>query len=256
MGYAFAAGLLSKGIVTADALAIIEKNPERRDFLAEKTGAVLFKELDEIRQDYTVFLLAIKPQDADTLFSTLNQQITKGSLVISIMAGVTLATMESGLPSAEIIRAMPNTPAGIREGMSVYFGKDLSPDTTTTVETILGAVGKIVRVTSESMIDAATAISGSGPAYLFYLAESMVEGAIGMGFSKTDAELLTLQTLFGASSLLQQSNTSAAELRKAVTSPGGTTAAAIGVFDERHIKESLIDAFGAALRRAKELGES
>lgn len=256
MGSAFAEGLVSKGVIESNNLAVIEKDPKKSAALQEKIGCRIFSSIAEIDQRFAVFLLAIKPQNAKSTMLDLKPHLDEKNLTISVMAGITLATMQDILGSKNVVRVMPNTPAAIGMGMSVFYGDaKISPNFFLITESILQVVGKCLKVNSEKMIDAATAISGSGPAYLFYLAEAMTEGAKKMGFSDNEARLLSSQTLLGSASLFSETRQSAQELRSAVTSPGGTTAAAIHVLDNRLVQATFMDAFQAAFERAVELGK-
>ncbi len=207
-------------------------------------------------QKVDVVLLAVKPQDAPTILQALHGTLRSDTLVISVMAGVSLATLQRGLAHARIIRAMPNTPAQIGEGMTVWVTSTrTSAGDRAFAKKLFSALGKELRVRNEKYIDAATAVSGSGPAYVFAFVESMIVAAQKLGFTKKDATLLVYQTLRGSSALLEVSTDDSATLRQRVTSKKGTTAAALAVLQKRGMTRMMHDAVSAAYRRAQELGK-
>jgi pyrroline-5-carboxylate reductase len=202
----------------------------------------------------SVVVLCVKPQQANEAMAGVRPFLGAGQTVLSIMAGVTLASLRSGLGRAAFVRAMPNTPAQIGLGMTVYCaGEDVGTEGLVKVEALLKACGEALRVADEDAIDAATAISGSGPAYVFFLAEHWSEAAKRLGFSADQAALLVRQTLLGATELWKRQGLSPAVLREQVTSKGGTTAAALEAFREWRVGEGLEEGIGRAYRRAKEL---
>ena len=256
MGSAIAQAVLKGGLYEAKCLTLVEKNPSPLCLEFQKMGASLVSGIDQLVEPLDVIVLAVKPQDSSQLFQQLSGKVNELTLVISIMAGVTLSRLENGLKGSQIVRVMPNTPCAIQQGMSVYYGNQQTTDESLqTTEKILSTVGKVIKVESEQLIDAATAISGSGPAYLFYLAEALMNGAKRLGFTAEQADILATQTVLGASILLDQSSDSAGVLRKKVTSSGGTTEAAISSFDKNEVKEKLIVGFSSAFDRSVEIGK-
>ncbi|OGG99428.1 MAG: pyrroline-5-carboxylate reductase [Candidatus Lambdaproteobacteria bacterium RIFOXYD1_FULL_56_27] len=255
MGSAIVSALLEKEIFPRESLLIVEKQENQHTLQLEGMGVRIFKTIEEVKETQELVILAIKPQDAVPVMERLKPKVNAQSLVISIMAGITLKAMEKVLTEPMLIRSMPNTPCAIHQGMTVFCG---SPKVTAShkaiAQVILGGMGKAIEVEHEGMIDSATAISGSGPAYLFYLAEAMTEAAKAFGFSAGDATMLANQTLLGASLLLEQSEEGAEGLKKRVTSKGGTTEAALRTFDAKGIKQSLTEGFKAAKARSEELG--
>ena len=204
-----------------------------------------------------IIILAVKPQIADQLLVMLKGSLDSTNLVISIMAGISLEQISGEVYPAKVIRVMPNTPCQIGAGMSVYCGDNHIPyEDFKFTETILNSMGESLRVKNESLINSAIAISGSGPAYLFCLAESLVLGAQSLGFNEDQANLLVSQTLLGSSKLLSLKEKSAQQLRFEVTSPGGTTEAALAVFESNHVKDILLKGFKTAFERAVELGKN
>ncbi|MBI4281791.1 pyrroline-5-carboxylate reductase [Candidatus Uhrbacteria bacterium] len=203
-----------------------------------------------------VVLLAVKPQDALPILQVLRGMLRPQTLVISIMAGVSLSTLQRGLGHARIIRAMPNTPAQIGEGMTAWVASvRTSAGDCAFAKKLFGALGKELHVKNEKYIDAATAVSGSGPAYVFAFVESLIIAAEQLGFTKKQATMLVYQTVRGSSALLEASADDSATLRERVTSKKGTTAAALAVLQKRGMTRILHDAVFAAHRRARELGK-
>lgn len=255
MGETLLSGLRSSGIDGADIL-VVEKRAERAAEIAEQY-AVVTADAIPAAQAADVAVLVVKPQDTVALLTDVGPHFRPGTLVISIAAGITTATLESLVAEGvDCVRAMPNTPALIGQGMTgVSGGERCSGAALHRAADIMSTVGSVVLI-PESDQDALTAISGSGPAYAFYLAEAMLEGAAGLGLDPALARILVNQTLLGAASMLGATDVEPAELRRRVTSPNGTTAAAVAVLDERGVRESIVRAVAAAAQRSKELSGS
>jgi pyrroline-5-carboxylate reductase len=203
-----------------------------------------------------VIILAVKPQNLPELLAELKGKIGSSQLVLSIIAGVTIAAIAKGLNHQAVARAMPNTPAQIGEGMSVWTATDaVTEKQKKAAGDILGAMGKEIYVSDEADIDRATAVSGSGPAYFFLMVEALVEAAVAIGLPADMAQKLVLQTMLGSGRFIEASGESPAELRKKVTSPGGTTAAALEQFDRGDFSALVKKAVAAAYARARELGK-
>jgi pyrroline-5-carboxylate reductase len=204
-------------------------------------------------------VLAVKPQAfKDTCTETLSLLCTPSTLVVSIMAGTTMATIAEGVGVDRVVRAMPNTPGQIGQGITAcVLGPMVGDDARDKVEAMLRPLGEIVWLASEKEIDLATAVSGSGPAYLFLMAESMVAAAEAVGLSPEIATRLVMQTIFGSAALMQQSGEAPMELRRAVTSPGGTTAAAMDALTAGGGLHVLMrNAIEAAAERARQLSRA
>lgn len=226
--------------------------------LRQSQCVIVRRGMDLVRpcQSADVVLLAVKPQDAATVFTALRGALPKTALVISIMAGVSLHTLARGLGHARIIRAMPNTPAQIGEGMTVWTAsRATSSADRTFAKKLFSALGKELYVGTDDRINAATAVSGSGPAYVFAFVETLMQAAARFGFSKKEARLLVYQTLMGAAKLLETSVDDAATLRERVTSKKGTTAAALAVLQKRGMERMMSDAITSAYRRAREIAK-
>ena len=203
-----------------------------------------------------IIILAIKPQNLDEVMTEVGGRLKPDQLVLSIIAGKSIASLRQGLKHSAIVRAMPNTPAQIGQGMTVWTATDeVTEKRRASVGSILGAMGKEVYVADEGYIDMATAVSGSGPAYIFLFMESLINAAVELGLPPDTARELVLQTVTGSAEYASQSGKGMAQLREMVTSPGGTTAEAIKTLETGMFAELVKKAIAAAYRRARELGD-
>jgi pyrroline-5-carboxylate reductase len=252
MGETLLSAILGAGHPAAD-LVISEKREERAAELRETYGVTVTGNAEAVA-DADVVLLVVKPQDVSALLEEIAGSVRSDATVVSLAAGITIDTMTSALPDGiAVIRAMPNTPALVGEGMfGISPGPGVGDEKVAAVRALLESGGKVV-VVDESKQDAVTAVSGSGPAYVFYLAEAMIAGGIDAGLDEDTARTLTAQTLVGAAKLLSESDDTAEELRRRVTSPNGTTHAAITTFDQCGVKDGLIAGVTAAAARSAEL---
>jgi len=252
MGEVFVAGLLRSGIEPAR-LVISEKRADRAAEVAQRYGVRIVSVTEAAREAATVLLL-VKPQDIPGVLDEMAGHLVDGAVVISLAAGVRLASIEARLPQASVVRAMPNTPAFVDLGITAISpGTSCSAAQSDYVESLLSAVGPVVRV-EESLQDAVTATSGSGPAYAFLLIESMTEAAVGLGLARDVAQRLVIQTVLGAATMAARPGADAAALREQVTSPGGTTAAALRTFADGDFAGLVAAAMTAARDRGRELG--
>jgi pyrroline-5-carboxylate reductase len=253
MGTALAKGILHCKLISANRLIIVEKETTRREVL-ERTMPCVVCETYACKPNQ-VILLAVKPDDFENLATGLVNQATNGNLVLSVMAGITVTEIKNRINCTNVVRAIPNTPSSVLKGMSVYYTDAEFDETYNNIaKNILDSVGLTIRVTHEEMIDKATSICGSGPAYLFYIAESMVTCALEFGFSSSEATTLVNQALLGAATLLSESKRSPEELRREVMTPNGTTAAAINYFEAHGVKEALQGGYRKSFERSQELG--
>lgn len=254
MGAAYASGLIDRKTISKSRITIVEPDARRQHEIAEQGIQVVSALSQEIRANDLV-ILAVKPQVAGTVCSALNPWISEHAILVSIMAGVSIDSLKAYFPGKRLfVRAMPNLPARLGKGVTVFYSFEvLNRESANLLNEVLISVGKVLEVSEESLIDAATAISGSGPAYFYYFAEGLVRSALELGFSKEAAELLVRQTFIGAAALVADELCSIAELRQQVTSKGGTTEAALQAFEKGQVHTITQDAVEAALRRAKEL---
>ena len=248
MGGALACGLAGNGWT---GVRVVEALPGRRAELAEMGGFAVTGELAEAVDGAEVVCLLVKPKDVGTALAQLSRLLAEGTLVSSMCAGVSLATLAAGLPTGTpIVRVMPNTPAQVGKGMSVLSpGETVSTDQLELAVSVLGAVGRTM-VLPESLQDAATAVSGSGPAYVCYLAEAMIEAGVQLGLTRGQATELVVGTIEGSGALLAGGQHPTL-LRESVTSPGGTTAAAIRQLDAHGVRGAVSDALWAAHDRSR-----
>jgi pyrroline-5-carboxylate reductase len=253
MGEIIARGLVRAGWDPED-LTLAARRQERAREAEFHTGITTTLDSAEAAAGKRVIVVAVKPKDVPALLAQVAGVITPEQVVVSLAAGITVATFEEALPGVPIVRSMPNTPAAMDEGMTAYCGgTNADQRALEDAAAVLGAVGDTVQL-SEDLLDAVTAVSGTGPAYVFLLAEAMTEAAIREGLPHHAAERLVHQTMRGSGMLLAGSEKSAFRLRGEVTSPGGTTAAAMHVLEEGGFRALVQDAIQAAARRSRELG--
>ncbi len=249
MGEALLGGLLASGFGD---LAVVEKVAGRRDELADRFPDVTVTD-EPVDAEGTV--VAVKPDDAEAACRSLGRT----ERVLSIMAGVTLGRLESWLPEKlPVVRAMPNTPALIGAGAAAIApGSSAGEDDLAWAESVLGAVGVVVRV-KEPLLDAVTGLSGSGPAYVFLVAEALIEAGVLAGLPRDVSATLAVQTLVGSARLLAEDadGRGPEALRAAVTSPGGTTAAGLRVLEAAGVRSALLEAVAAATERSRQLGST
>lgn len=256
MGEAMIAGLLKEQLVPAEQIIATGPRADRRAALQSQYGIRITDDNREAAQAADVIVFALKPQTLPKVLPTLRGAVQPDNLVISIIAGATIATFRDTLGHAAIVRSMPNTPAQIAEGMTVWTATSaVSEAQHVMAATILGALGKEHYVADEKYLDMATALSGTGPAYCFLLLEALVDAGVHMGFPRRVAEELVLQTMHGSVSFAMQSGKHLAELRNMVTSPGGTTAEALHALERGGLRTVMADAVWAAYRRTQELGQ-
>ena len=253
MGEAILSGMISAGTRPQD-IIVVEKLPERCIELANAYG-VRIMELAEGAAAADVVIVAVKPQGFDDALSSMAAHLKSEAVVISIAAGKTLSTMERLLPGARCIRCMPNTPALVRHGMAAFSKGTLATDADLKIAmSILATVGKTV-VIPETLQDAMTSMHGSGPAFYFYIMDAFIDGGVELGIDRELAHELALQTFIGSAELIKQTGQSPEQLRKNVTSPGGTTAAAIEKFEELRLHDILVAGQFACRDRGAELSQ-
>ena len=254
MGEILAEGLLRAGWETDNLILLVRREERARE--AERHTAIPAT-LDPAVAvaDRDVLVVAVKPKDVDYLLEQISPLVQPGQVIVSLAAGVPLAVFESALEGIAVVRSMPNTPAAVDEGMTAFCGGvHADDDALALADMVLSAVGETIRL-SEDLLDAVTAVSGTGPAYVFLLAEALTEAAIREGLPHHAAEKLVIQTLRGAGALLSVSDKSAFRLRAEVTSPGGTTAAAMHTLEDGGFRALLERAVQSAAQRSRELGD-
>ncbi len=258
MAEALIKGLIAGEVYGAEDVFVSDVRQERLELLAKRYGVRTADENADAAGKADVVVLSVKPQNMSDALESIKGVVKEGALIISIAAGKKVADIAAVLGDAAIVRVMPNTPALIGEGASALFANGKAKARLAEAMSIFSAVGLAVVVDSEDLIDAVTAVSGSGPAYYFLLMEEMIKAAVKLGLSEEAAKALVLQTAKGAALLADEADKkgeSAGELRKKVTSPGGTTEAAMKVFEDGKIGQLIAKAIERARDRSGELSK-
>ncbi|MCL1907732.1 MAG: pyrroline-5-carboxylate reductase [Propionibacteriaceae bacterium] len=256
MGEALVSGMIDAGWKPEEIRAV-DTRQTQREAIRDKYGVFVSADIAETVEGVDTVLIAVKPQDLFEVIEEACPHMKPGCLIISVVAGVSSATIERHLViDRPVVRVMPNTASLVGQGMSAMArGSNATKDHVAQAQTIMEAVGKVV-VIPEKYMDAVTAISGSGTAYLMFVAESMIDAGVMLGLPRGVSTDLVKQTIFGAGSLLTQADEHPTVLKENVTSPGGTTAAALRVLEDRGVKAALIAAVEAAAKRSEEIGRS
>lgn len=255
MGEAIIAGLLSAGYYTPSDIVVVEPVEARRAELEERHGVRAVADAGEAAATAHTLLLAVKPQDIGSVLSDIDRIVTPDHLVISIAAGITTKFIESRLPhDVKVLRAMPNTPALVGAGVTALCaGLHAGEEELTKGLEILEKTGVVVKV-KEELMDAVTAVSGSGPAYVFLFLEALIEAGVRCGLPRDIATELALNTVSGSAELMKKTGSHPSILREMVTSPGGTTAAGLAELEAGALRATVLAAVEAATERSKELG--
>ncbi|HVD69803.1 MAG TPA: pyrroline-5-carboxylate reductase [Actinomycetota bacterium] len=256
MAEALISGLIRSGGRTVDEIMVTNRREERAQELAGKYGVTATLDNGEAVRWADVLVLMAKPQDTETLLSQIREHVTTDDTVISFAAGVRTSFVEKHLPDGvPVVRVMSNVPVMVDEAMSVISSGDIATDEHMAIaEELLSYVGRVLRL-KEKHLDAVTATSGSGPAYFFLLAEAMIEACILLGLSRDVATELIIQTMLGSAKMLRDTGKHPVELREMVTSPGGTTIAAIRHLEEAGVRAAFLNAIDAARQRSLELAQ-
>lgn len=255
MGESIVAGVIDAA-GAANGVAVVEPRPDRADELTQRYPVEVVSDASVVVDaDTEVLLVAVKPHDVAAALSAVVEDLPAECVVVSVAAGVTTAALEEAVPVGQpVVRAMPNTPALVRAGITaVCAGQHTTPDHLARAQAVLGAVGTVVAV-PERQMDAVAAVSGSGPAYVYLVAEAMIEAGVRVGLTRDLATTLTLETVQGSAVLWAQTGESPTVLRERVTSPGGTTAAALHALEAGGLRAAFLDAVVANRDRSTELG--
>jgi pyrroline-5-carboxylate reductase len=254
MGEAVIAAVLRGKVAAPSDICVVELVEPRRQQLESQYGVATSASAAEAVRDAGYVLFAVKPQDFSKAASGLS--LSAGATAMSIMAGITIGQIATALSTKAVVRAMPNTPAQIGEGMTVWTATaDVSAAGREGAQRIFGALGKEAFVPDEKYLDMATALSGSGPAYVFLFIEALIDAGVHVGLSRDLATTAALQTVIGAARYAEKTSRHPAELRAQVTSPGGTTAEALRVLESGAFRSNVLEAVVAAYERARALGE-
>jgi len=256
MGEALVAGVVATGWRAPGDISVTARRPERLQELTKRHGVEASPDNPLAVSGAEVVVLAVKPQDTESLLGEISSFVTPDQTVLSVIAAIPTSFIEAHLdPAVPVVRAMPNTPSMVHEGMAgVAAGSHASEANLKLACEVLEHVGRVV-IVPESYLDAVTAISGSGPAYFALLAEAMIEGGILLGLSREISTDLVVQTMLGSAKLLRDQHMHPVELREMVTSPGGTTIRAIRVLEQSGVRAAFLNAIQAAMERSQELAE-
>ena len=256
MGEAMIRGLITRDIVAPEQIIAADPMAERLDDLRGRYGIRVTVSNAEAAESGQVIVLSIKPQNLGEVMPGIRGHLRRQDLLLSILAGTPIRKLADGVAHAAVVRAMPNTPAQIGQGMTVWTATpEVTPEQRAQAQAILGALGVELFVGDEGYLDMATALSGTGPAYIFMFMEALVDAGVHLGFSRRVSEQLVFQTMRGSLEYAAQSGKHVAELRNQVTSPGGTTAAALYHLEKGGLRTVLSRAIWAAYQRSVELGQ-
>lgn len=256
MGQTYASSFVSSGFIKSEDIFVLTRNFSKITNTYTIPNANFFTEISESFLSVDIVIIAVKPQDFDDLCAQIKDFITESHLILSVMAGISIENISKKLQVKKIIRSMPNIPTQIGQGMTVFTAsQEVDRKDLFIIQNLINTTGKSLFIEDEEMINAATAISGSGPAYVYYFMNAMVNSAINIGFSTSEAEFLVQQTFLGATQLQNRSNLSNLEWIEKVSSKGGTTEAALNVFQLHELNDKINEGILKANSRAKELGK-
>ena len=255
MGEAIIAGVLGKGLAQPSDVAVCEIVPPRRDYLSQTHGVTVTESALEAAVRADVVVLAVKPQEFADTAKGLAGALKPGQTVMSIMAGVTISGIQAALGHQAVVRAIPNTPAQISEGMTVWTATPAVTEASReAVRGVLAVLGQEIYVADEKYVDMATAVSSSGPAYVFLVIEAMIDAAVHIGLRREMATAMVIQTVLGSARYAQATGKHPADLRNQVTSPGGTTTEGLRVLENAGLRAAFMEAIAAAYDKARLLG--
>ena len=252
---ALTSGIIKAGLINPNQIIVNDIHQSRLDYMQKKLGVHTTLNIQELVKEVNILFLTVKPQVIHSVLETLAPFITPTTLVVSVVAGVTTRILQEKMPCIPIIRAMPNTPVAVGEGMTVItLGEFAGKQNGELVLTIFSSVGRAI-IMDESAMDAVTGLSGSGPGYAFVLIDALSDAGVWVGLSRENAIILAAQTLLGAAKMVLETGEHPAKLRDMVTSPGGTTIAGIHVLEQRGVRVALMDAVKAATKRSQDMGK-
>ena len=256
MAEAILRGVLDAQVAAPTDVAIGEPRPERRQFLSSEFGVQAHQgNLDAVKEA-DLLILAIKPQDLPVIFQELGERLRPEQAVVSIIAGAKMSTLSKGLSHESIIRVMPNTPAQIGQGMSMWTcSRQVSDQHREFTRSIVSTVGKEIYVDDEKYMDMATALSASGPAYVFMIIEALIDAGVYVGLPRDIARTMALQTVYGSTQMVMETGRHPADLKDMVVSPGGTTAEGLQVLERAGVPAAIVDAVNAAFQKSIKLGQ-
>lgn len=255
MAEALLRGMINTGLIQPQQIIVSDIIAERRDYLAQAYAVLTTEELQVAAKNTDILFLAVKPQVVKAVMEQLSGQVATTTIVVSIVAGLTLAALQAKFPGCAVIRVMPNTPIAVGAGMSALaLGKLATKQDSDLISRIFSSAGTAVTV-GEELMDAVTGLSGSGPAYGFVMIDALADAGVSVGLSRQTALVLAAQTLLGAAKMVLETGEHPAKLRDMVTSPGGTAITGIHVLEQNGLRAALIDAVKAATKRSQEMGK-
>lgn len=255
MATALVKGLIVSGTTPPERIWASDVKAERRTYLETTHGIRVTADNHELVRVADVLVISVKPQVVDKVLDGIRNDVRPDQLVVSVAAGVPIAALEARLPGARVVRSMPNTPATALAGATaIAAGTHATEDDMKTAEALFAAVGRVVTL-DESLLDAVTGLSGSGPAYVMMIIEALADGGVKVGLHRDTALLLAAQTVYGSAKLLLETGEHPGRLKDMVTSPGGTAIAGLHTLESGALRKTLIDAVEAATNRAATLGE-
>ena len=256
MGFTYSEGMAESPLLNKHKLRIFDTDPKKIEALRKDSRFNVYESLSDCLPQSDIVFIAVKPYHSEDLFSKMKSMLNDDQIIVSLMAGVTIDTIQKKLDAKKVIRTMPNLPAQVGKGVTSYTESDsVSKVEMIMVKTLLNTTGTSIHVDTEKFIDASTGISGSGPAYVFYFMQSMLEAALKMGFSDYDSKVLVSNTFEGAIELFNKNSISPQNWIDRVASKGGTTQAAIDSMEDNNVNELIKEAAYAAFDRAVELGK-
>ena len=256
MAEAILRGVLDAQVAAPTDVSIGEPRPERRQFLSSEFGVQAHQGNLDAAREADLLILAIKPQDLPVIFQELGERLRPEQAVLSIIAGAKMSTLSKGFSHESIIRVMPNTPAQIGQGMSMWTcSPQVSEQQRDFTRSIVSTVGKEIYVDDEKYMDMATALSASGPAYVFMIIEALIDAGVYVGLPRDMARTMALQTVYGSTQLVMETGRHPADLKDMVVSPGGTTAEGLQVLERAGVPAAIVDAVNAAFQKSIKLGQ-
>ena len=256
MAEAILRGVLDARLAGGGDVCVGEPRAERREYLTQQFGVRSDQDNQVAAQGADLVVLAIKPQDLPSVFKQLHQKLDPGQTALSIVAGAKMSTLTQGLGHPSIVRVMPNTPAQIGEGMSLWTcSEQVDENKRDLVRSVLATVGRELYVDDEKYLDMATALSASGPAYVFLFIEALIDAGVYVGLPRDMATTLALQTVYGSTKLVMETGQHPAQLKDMVVSPGGTTAEGLQVLERAGVPAAIVDAVNAAYQKSIQLGQ-
>lgn len=255
MAEALIRGIINTGLIQPQQIVVSDIIDQRRDYLMQNYSVTAVGDLNDVAKSADILFLAVKPQVVKAVMEQMSGHVGTATIVVSVVAGLTLASLQAKFPGCPIIRVMPNTPIAVGAGMSALaLGKLATRQDSELVSRIFSSSGTVVTV-GEELMDAVTGLSGSGPAYGFVIIDALTDAGVKVGLSRQTALVLAAQSLLGAAKMVLETGEHPAKLRDMVTSPGGTAITGIHVLEQKGLRGALIDAVAAAAKRSQEMGK-